>query len=128
MTGDGGVVGEDAVVAYDAVVSDVRVSEKVVVAADCGWRVGRCRAVDGAALAEGIAITYFEKCWLGFVFQILGALADGGEREERVVVANAGRAFDDDVRLKLAAVAEGDVVSNHAIRAHDDVFAEYCRF
>jgi len=120
VAAEGGAVGEDAVVADDGVVGDVGVGKEVVVVADDGG-FGSGATVDGDVFAEGVAVANEDAGWFAGVFEILRALADGGERVELVVGADGGVAIDDDVAVQVAAVAEGDVVVDDAVGADGDI-------
>ena len=122
VAAEGGAVGENAVVADDGVVGDVGIGEEVVVVADDGG-LGGGAAVDGDVFAEGVALADEDAGWFAGVFEILGALADGGEGVEFVVGPDGGVSVDDDMAVQVAAVAEGDVVVDDAVGADGDIGA-----
>src|SRR6516165_870000 len=98
VTAHGDAVGEHGVVADHAVVRDVGERHEQVVAANGGDAlvVGGA-AVDGAALAEDVAVADDQPGRLAAVFLVLGRIADGSELEDAVVRADRGRAVHDHV-------------------------------
>src|SRR5690606_26362645 len=96
-----------------------------VVRADARRRVGVGAAVDGAVLAEDVAVADFQVGRLAFVLEILGLPADGGEGEEFVVPADAAGTADDDVGMERAAVADLRSGRDDAVGADADVRAEF---
>ena len=77
VAGEGGAVGEHDLVADHAVVRDVRVGHEQVVVADAvtplSWRGA---AIDGAALAEHVAVADLQARRLAVVLLVLRRIAD----------------------------------------------------
>lgn len=77
--------------------------------------------MDGTAFAEGVAVADDQVGRFADVFEVLSALADGGEWEEIILFANGAGAFDNDVRFELTAVADSDLVADDAVGSDGDV-------
>ena len=90
MPAQGGAVGEDGLVADDAVVGDmcVRHQQDVIAQPRDALIVGRA-AVDGTALAEDVAVADLQPRRLAGVLLVLRRAADGGERGDLIVRAHA---------------------------------------
>lgn len=124
MPGEGAVVGEDDMVADGAVMGDMGVSEEVAVVADARFASDAGGAVDGAEFPKHVAVTDAEMGRFALVFEILGAMADGGEGIKKIATPDFGGAVDDDVALEVTILSEEDVGADDAIRADADAFAE----
>ena len=128
---DGAVPGEAAVVRKDdvvpqlAIVGDVGVAEEKVVGADAGGQLRVGAAMDRAVLAEDVVGADFQCGGLADVFEILGFPADDGEGEKLVGIPEGGGAFEDDVGVQHAVIAEGHVRTDGAVGADADVPAEF---
>jgi len=103
----------------------VGVGEEVVVGADDGGGFAGA-PVDGDVLAEDVAVADDDGGRFAVVFEVLGALADGGEGVEFVLLADGGVAVDDDVAVEFAAITEGDVGIDHTKGADFDIGPEIC--
>src|SRR5690606_8482941 len=107
VAGEGGVVGEHAAVADPAVVGDVHVGQQPVVVADAGAAAAVARAaVDGAELADDVAVADLELGVLAGELLVLRVAADGHVRVDAVVAADPGRALQRAVRADGGAVAD----------------------
>jgi len=103
VVGDGdvpserGIVRENTVVAYGAIMGNMAVAEKEVVIANSGG--GGCRggAVHGGVFTEGVAVADDEGGGFSSVFEILRELPDCGEGEKGVVAADLSMSINDDV-------------------------------
>jgi hypothetical protein len=80
--------------------------------------------VDGGVLAENVRIADFEVGRLAGVLEVLGLAADVGEGKKLIFPAKGRVAFEDDVSVENALVAEGDVVADDAVRADSDIPTE----
>ncbi len=94
------IAAEDAVIAYDAFMSAVRVDEEVVMAADNGLCVRACRAIDIAILAEDIVITDFKEGGFTLVLEILSSEAYRAEGVELITASELGWAFEYDMAVE----------------------------
>src|SRR5205085_8562178 len=98
-------------------VSDVRVGQDVIIAADnCRVAIAG-RAVDGDVFTEGVVIPDLGARSAAAPFQVLRFEADACKWEDFVAVAQGGVAIDHDVRVERAVFAERDVLTDHAIRS-----------
>lgn len=121
VAAESGIVGKYHVVSDDTVVTDVSVGQEIAVAAHDGGVAGRSGSIDRDELAKGIAAANLEIGRLPVVFEILGALADGGVGVEFVVLSNFGRAFDCHIVVEAAAAAEFDACVDDAVGTDDKV-------
>ena len=111
-------VGQNHVVADVAIVRDVGVSHHQGVAAHAGQSAALDgAAVDGDELANLVVVADFEPGRFAGVGQVLRRHADRAEGKEAIVCADPGRSFDGDVRNQVAAFAQFDLRTDHAIRA-----------
>jgi hypothetical protein len=125
VTAEGSAVGEHGVGADDAVVRHVRVRhEQVVVADERHALVAGGAAVDGAALAEHVAVADREQRRFAAVFLVLRRIADRGELEHAVVGAQGGRAVDDRVRPDDTARTDAHLRTDDAERPDAHVRGE----
>ena len=119
MTGQGGAVGEDGLVSYQAIVGDVHVGHDPVVVADPGYAASlRGAAVEGAVFADDVAVTDLQCAVFARIFFILRRLAEGGELEYLVVPADARGAVYNDVRSYPGAIADLHLRADDGIGAH----------
>src|SRR3954453_4636981 len=106
-------------IAYHAVVPDMRISHDQQMAADFGQpSTLHSAAVDRHVLADLIVIPDLQPRRFALVGHILRRHADCGEREESIVHTNPGGPFNRHVGYKMTALAKFDVRSDHAIRTH----------
>ena len=117
MSRQPGVTGHDDVIAENAVMRDVDVGEEKIVRADHGGIAVVGGAMNRDAFAKHIAVADLQPRDAAFPFQVLRLLAEGGERENFILLAELRVAVNDDVRMQLAIVAERDVFADDAIRA-----------
>ena len=95
VAGEGDAVGQDDVIADADVVGDVGVGHQQVVAADGGEQSSALgAAMDGDEFADAVAVADAGLGALAFVLQVLGGHAGGAVREEDIVFADAGGAFE----------------------------------
>ncbi len=119
------VVGEDGLVADLAVVRQMDIGHDPVVITEAGYPgVLRRAAVEGAELADGVAIADFEAGRLAGVFLVLRLFADGTELENAVVAADPGMAADHHMGTDDGAVADLDMLADERIRTDGDVVAK----
>ncbi len=107
VAGERHAVAQNDVIADAAIVRHVGVGHQQVVAADAGDQAAaRGAAVDGDELADAVAVADARLGALAFIFQILRGHADGAVREEDVVFADPGGAFQVDVGHQAGAGAD----------------------
>jgi hypothetical protein len=125
MAGDLRQVGEDGVVADLAVVREVHVGHDPVVVADArDARILHRAAVDGAELAEGVAVPDLDPGRLALVLLVLRRRADRDEVPDGVAPADARVAVEHHVRADEAASAHFHVLADDRKRADLDVRGE----
>src|SRR5690606_39167140 len=125
MALQGGAVGEDHVVADHAVMRDGHEGHAPVVAADGGLAaILAGAAVEGAELADGVAIAEHQPRGLVGVLLVLGCRAQRTELEDAVVAADHRRPFDGHVRTDLGAGADHDVRADHGKGADADILRD----
>ena len=111
-------IGQNDVVADDAIVRDVSVGHHQRVAADASHPAALDRApVDGDKLANLVVVADLEPRGFAGVGDVLRRHADRAEGKEAIVRADFRRSFDGDVRNQMAAFAQFDLRPNHAIGA-----------
>jgi len=115
MTGQGAIVGENDMMADQAIVGDVGVGQEIVMVADDGLATRAGSAIDRAELPEAVGIPDFQMGGLDGVFEILGPLADRGEGEESVAIPNHGGAGHADMAGQHIAAAESNPGSDHTV-------------
>ncbi len=94
MAGQSGVVGQDGLVAHLAIVRNVDVGHHPVVVTDArDALVLRGAGVEGAKLADGVAVADHQARWFASVFFVLWRAAERGKLKNAVVLANAGVAL-----------------------------------
>ena len=94
MPGQGGVIGQNAVITNHAVVGDVYVGHQEIVIADGGEPlILHGTTMDGTAFADNVVVTNHQTRGLAGVLFILTRFADAGKLENRVIPANHRRAF-----------------------------------
>jgi hypothetical protein len=116
-----GVVRQRGVVVHLAIVRDMAVGHDPVVASDARDATGPLDTqVDGAELANGVAVADVQLGALPRVFFVLGNGADRVELEDLVVLPDAGLALNDTVRADPGAPADADVRADNGVRADGD--------
>ena len=99
MPPQGGGIGQDDVVADDAVVGDVGIGHEQIVVADAGNAASPLgAAIDGNTLAKDIVVADHQPSFLPAVAQVLWRVAKGGERKNLVALANGRPAIDHRMR------------------------------
>jgi len=126
MAGQGGITRHDDVIAQQAVVGDVRVGEQQVVRAEDGRVAIIRRAMDGHPFAENVPVADLQPRDAAFPLQVLGLLAEGGEREDFIFPAEFRVAVQDDMGMQFAAVAQGDVFADDAVRPDFAIGTNLC--
>src|SRR5258706_1566089 len=114
VPGQGGVVGEDDTAPQLAVVADVGVGHVDALpphAGDAAALGGA--AVDGAELAEDVAVADLQPDLLALELQVLRIEADGGVGIDPVLATDASRAIDLGPGPDLRAVTDLDAGPNH---------------
>ena len=125
MPGQRGAVGKDGLVGDVAVVRDVHVGHDPVVVADAGHPAALYGArIEGAELADGVAVADFQPRRLAGIFLVLRHLAQRAELEDVVVAPDAGVALDDDMRTDDGVVADLDMRTDDRIGADLHVGAD----
>lgn len=127
MSGQGAIVGKNDMIPDRAIVGDMGVGEEVIVISDDGLTSGTGTAIDGAEFAEAVVVADFEVGRLGFVFEILRPLSNRTEREEMVVVPDAGGAGDADMTGEDAMGTDGDIGSDDAEGPNFRIFSDLGR-
>ncbi len=123
------VISQNTVVSNDAIVRNVGVDHKKVVAADlCDPTALDSPAMDRDTLTYFVAISYLDESRLSGVLQVLVVFSDRGERIDYVVSANAGVPAYDDVRPEYGAITNLHIAANAAIRANADASADDSAF
>ena len=111
-------VGEDDVVADDAIMCDVGVGHDQRVIADAGQASALCSAaIDGDKFADGVVVADLKARRFTFVAEVLWGQSNGRKREEAVAGADCRGAFNDYVRNEFATFSEFDVRANGAVGA-----------
>lgn len=118
------IVRENTVVAYYTIVSHVRVAEEEVVISYFGRCIRNSGAMNGAALAEGITISYDEVSRSACVFKVLSVLTYRGKWVECIFFANGGVSIDHDMRFQHTVITNSDVVIDDAVGTDADVFSD----
>jgi hypothetical protein len=125
VPGELGAIGHDHVAAHDAIVGDVHVGHDPVVVPKAGdAEVLHRAAVDGAALADRVAVADLHPGGLAGVFLVLRFVADGCKLEDAVVAADGRVAGDHGVRPDRGSVPDADVLADHRVGAHRHARAE----
>ena len=126
VAGEGDVVGNGGVVANDAVMREVDVGhDPVVVAEDGGADVLHGAPVEGGVFADGVVVADLQGGRFAAVFFVLRRSAQRGKGVDVVVFADAGRAFDDDVRGDGGAAVNVHVCADDAVCTDIDVWREF---
>ncbi len=116
------VVHQDAMVADHAVMADVGIGHDQVVVANGGFRaVLDGSAMDGHALADHVVVTDHQARRLALVLQVGGILADAGELEDAVVLADLRGALEHHVGTDHRPFTDLHFRPDDGPRAHLDV-------
>ena len=75
-------------------------------------------------LAANIVRADSQGCFLAFELKVLRLDADHAERKEAIIRTNFGRAFDNDVRVQNASIADDNPTVDPAKRPNNDVGAD----
>jgi len=122
VTTQGRAIGENRVVADDAVMRNVHISHQPVVIADSGQTLLLCRApVDRTEFANGVVIAYFQPRCLAAILLVLWNLTDGCELVDPVVAADPRFALDHRMRPNRRARANLDIAIDNRVRTHLDI-------
>ena len=121
-----GRIGQDDVIAQDAVVSDVRRDhQKVMVSDFCMSASASGPAMDADELAKNVVGSDRKKCLFAAEFEILRLKSDSSEWKEMIVLPDGGRPFDNHVRVKSASIADSDAIPNSAVWSDDNIGADF---
>src|SRR5690606_25972626 len=127
VAGDGRVVGHDDVVTDDAIMGDMYIGHQQVVAADGGHAtVLHGAPMQGAAFANDIVVADDQPGRLTMVFLVLAILADGGELENPVALADGRRPTDHHVRSNDRSRTNLDIRPDQGPGADLDVISQPC--
>jgi len=119
MPGQLGTVRDDDVVAQNAVMRNMNISHDPVVAAYlCDALITRRTNVDGAKLANGVAVANVQSARFTRIFFILRNRTDGVELKNFVVGTDNGVAFNHAVRTNRGARADLDMRADHGVWAN----------
>src|SRR5258706_6021979 len=117
-------VGDDHIVADDAVMGDVHVRHEEAARPHRRLAGRGAAAVDRAVLPDDRAAADLDPRLLALVFQVLGIVPDDRAVPDLHAVAHARVALEDGVRRDAAALAHRDPRADHAIRPDRNVRAE----
>src|SRR5713101_4910951 len=81
-------IGEDAVIADEAIMRDVAIGHEVIAAADAGRPGVGGAAMDGDAFAEDIVVADFQTSRLSLVLQMLWPFTQDRASEDQVLPAH----------------------------------------
>jgi hypothetical protein len=117
----GSAIGENGVVAHNAIVSNMGRSHNEVIAS----YARHASALDGSpahrnALAKDIPVADFQPSALPRVLQILGLAANSAKRMEHVTASQSGRAVYDSMRVQNATIAEMNVFADNCVGSDND--------
>src|SRR3569623_75588 len=122
MAGQRGIIGEDGVVADQAIVREVHVRHDPIVVADPGDAAALFgAAIEGAEFADDVAVADLEQSGFATVFLVLRHLAERRELENFIVAADARRAIDDDMRPHLGTGADDHIRADDGERPDVDI-------
>ncbi|MNT17484.1 hypothetical protein D3C72_1526340 [compost metagenome] len=125
MPGQRGVVDQNAVIADDAVMPDVGISHDQVVIAQRGFRtVLHGATVNGHAFTDDIVVTDHQASFFAFVLQIGRVFAYRGKLVDAIVLADAGRAFEDYMRPDHGTLADFHTCADDRPRADLDAISQ----
>jgi hypothetical protein len=106
-------------------VSNVAVSQNVVVRADLRDFAVACRAIDRDAFAKGVVIADFGSRHATFPFQVLSLEANAGEWKEFVAATDSSVSIDDNMWMQSAACAQNYVLADNAIGPDLAIWANF---
>ncbi|MNP13907.1 hypothetical protein D3C76_1062070 [compost metagenome] len=128
MAGQRRVVDQDAMIANDTVVTDVRIGHDQVVVTDRGFRtVLHGATVNGHAFADHIVIADHQTRRFTLVLEVRGVFADRGKLVDAVVPADAGRALEHHMRADDRALPDLDIGAYDRPRADLDAIGQFGR-
>jgi hypothetical protein len=105
VAGEGPIIRKNYRVTDGAIMSDVRIGEKIAAAANPGFSRGSGAAIDRNELTKGIVVADFEEGRFAFIFQILCLLADRAVGVKPVAAPGDKRPPKGDVMLEPTAFA-----------------------
>ena len=121
MSGQARVVGENGVVADDAVVRQVAVGHNPVFVADASFAdAGHGTEVEGGEFADGVAVADNQAGRLVAVFFVLRDFAQAGKLENAVVFADGGVAVNHNVRTDFGIGTDLHIRADYGVRANFD--------
>jgi len=113
------VVGEDRVIAHLAVVRQMHIGHDPVVVAHRGHGpVARRADVEGAKLADRVAVPNHQLTRLIVVLLVLGHSTQGVELKDSIVAADRGVAFDHAVAGHGGSSTDAHMRADHGVRPH----------
>jgi hypothetical protein len=116
-----GVVGEDGLVADLAIVRQMHIGhDPVVVAQASDAGILRRAAIEGAELADRVAVADLEPGRLAGILLVLRGFTDRAELEDAIVAADAGMSGQHHMRTDHSAIANLDMLAHDRIRADHD--------
>src|SRR5207249_815483 len=98
-------IGNDDVVAQFHIMSQVTISENVIVRPDDGGFTIARSAMNGDILAKSIFVPNFGSSQSSFPFQVLSFQADAGEGKNFVAIAKLGMTVHNHMGVELAVVS-----------------------
>jgi hypothetical protein len=113
VSGERDFVGEDIIVADNAVVRDVHPHHKEIARTDPGYFAFAAGTMERAKLSDHIVIANLEKAWLVFELYVLRLTADHGMLENPVACADSSELLDDRVCSNLAIWANFHVIFDY---------------
>src|SRR5471032_2613903 len=128
MTRQRSVIDQDAVVANDTVVTNVRVSHDQVVVAKGGLRtILHGATMNRDAFTDDVVITNDQACLFTFVLQVRRVFADRRKLVNTVVLADSGGTFEDHMRPNDRALANFHTRTDNRPRADLDTVGQNSR-
>ena len=125
MAAEGGVVRENAIAAYPAIMCDVRAHHEQVPVADDGAHAAAFRArIHGDMLADDVSGADLKRRWLAGIFQVLWRMADRCKGEDPGPGTDIRTPCQYDMGLQNTAVTELDFPADMAERPDFYAFAE----
>ncbi len=126
MTGEGGAVGHDDMIADDTVMGNMGICHEQIVAADNGLPGAVAgAAMHGDRLADGVAVTDLQGRFLSLELEILRRCAYRRELVDPVLFPDFGPIANDHVRRNDRPVTYRRAFTNDRIRADLDVFPDF---
>jgi hypothetical protein len=124
MAGQGGVIGENRVVADDTIMRDMHISHDPIIVADTGNPGILNRAgVKRAKFANDIVIANVQSGWFTGIFFVLRLFAERNKLKNPIAKADARMTGDDGMRANLCAGPNFDVLANDGIGTDTDISA-----